>query len=559
MSSRNQVAEGKADTILTNPPSTPPAPTGRATAPLPPPAPVENVLRNRNFLRLWIAQAISMSAQNMINFILIAQVGAITQGSATAVSGVILCFTIPSIIFAAVAGVFVDRTSKQKMLVITNALRAVSILGYFLTIQHPLGIPFALPVVATLPIIYVTTFVFASISQFFTPAEAATIPLLVKREQLLSANSYFNLTLTIAQLAGFAVLGPILVRIFGYEPLFFFIFVMYIICTALVYFLPKAEPARERGKTQGFKQSAGGVMAEVKEGWSFIRNSRVVFTAIVHLSIATTLLMILAVIGPKLLIAFFEGTNMFHSAATAAQEASSDLIYLIVPGAVGMVTGVIVVNRIARVQNREALVNYSLLGAGAGLLLIATAHFVLGLVQNLIGQNFSTTTLLIVLGVLTFALGLLNSFIQVPAQTILQDNSPEAIRGRVFSAYQTMLNLLLIFPLVFVALIADLIGALWTLAILAAVVVAVAALTTILYHRHLKQGQDAGPMPPQAEQIEMLKQGNLTPIGGVTDYNERHPAEYSDVLTAAVLGEPVSHGGAADETSPHVNGQSEPK
>lgn len=520
MSSPNRVAEGSADIVKTERP-TQPIKTSRATGQLPE-QPVESVLRNRNFLRLWIAQALSMSAQNMINYMLIAQVGTITNGSAVAVSGVILCFTVPSIIFAAIAGVFVDRTSKQRMLVITNVLRAASIIGYMLTIQKPLGIPFALPVVATLPIIYITTFIFATISQFFTPAEAATIPLLVKREQLISANAFFNLTLTIAQLAGFAVLGPILVRLFGYEPLYFLIFAMYIICTALVYFLPKNEPAREVSKAEGFKQNVGKIVEEVKEGWSFIRGSRVVFTAIVHLSIAATLLMILAVIGPKLLIEFFAGSGMFPHPETAAKEASADLIYLIVPGAVGMVAGVLSVSRVAKEHNREALVNYSLLAAGGTLMLLAIANFGLGLLGNtVLGHNFSTTTLLIILGILTFALGVMNSFIQVPSQTILQEHSPEEIRGRVFSAYQTMLNVLLIFPLLFAAVVADFIGALWTMAILAVIVIAVGAYTTLLYRRHHDEDEDdPGALPADSNPQELLKQGSLTAIGGVTDYNE---------------------------------------
>ncbi len=522
MSSPERVVDNTADTITTNGRSTKPISTGgRPTQPIKVEPPPENVLRNFNFLRLWIAQAVSMSAQNMINYMLIAQVGAITQGSATAVSGVILCFTIPSIIFAAIAGVFVDRTSKQRMLLITNALRAVAILGYVLTIQHPLGLPIALPVAATLPIIYITTFAFATISQFFTPAEAASIPLLVKREQLISANAYFNLTLTIAQLAGFAVLGPILVRLFGYEPLFFLVFVMYILCTALVYFLPNNEPPREEDeeKAEGFKENVGKVVEEVKEGWNFIRNDRVVMTSIIHLSIAATLLMILAVIGPKLLIEFFAGTGMFPNPATAAEEASKNLIYLIVPGAVGMVVGVLTVSRVARAHNREAMINYSLLIVGATLMLLALANFILGWLGNtILGHNFSTTTLLIVLGVLTFALGMMNSFIQVPAQTILQEHSPEEIRGRVFSAYQTMLNILLIFPLVFAALIADWIGALATMGLLAIIVTLVAAVTTYQYRKH-EEAEDS-PLPITSNPQQMLKEGSLTTFGGVTDYTD---------------------------------------
>jgi MFS family permease len=63
-----------------------------------------------------------------------------------------------------------------------------------------------------------------------------------------------------------------------------------------------------------------------------------------------------------------------------------------------------------------------------------------------------------VLGVLTFFLGLFNSFISVPAQTALQERSPEKIRARVFSAFFTISNAILIVPVFFAGTLADGIG-----------------------------------------------------------------------------------------------------
>ena len=87
-----------------------------------------DVLKNRDFVKLWVAQMLSQTAQQIVNFALVLQVADIT-GSSTAVSGIIISFTIPAILFAAIAGVFVERNSKKTMLVITNVLLGVLVLA----------------------------------------------------------------------------------------------------------------------------------------------------------------------------------------------------------------------------------------------------------------------------------------------------------------------------------------------------------------------------------------------------------------------------------------------
>src|SRR5438309_10976276 len=84
------------------------------------------LFKNRHLLLLWVAQILSQTAQQIINLALIVQVQNITNSS-TAVSGVIICFTIPAIMFAAIAGVFVERNSKKTMLVLTNLARGVMV------------------------------------------------------------------------------------------------------------------------------------------------------------------------------------------------------------------------------------------------------------------------------------------------------------------------------------------------------------------------------------------------------------------------------------------------
>src|SRR5436190_6652279 len=110
---------------------------------------VTDLLKNRKFLLLWIAQIVSQTAQQMINYALILQVHEVT-GSSTAVAGIIICFTVPAILFAAIAGVIVERNSKKTMLVLTNMPRSMMVLAYVLTDTKYVT-------VLVLPMLYIVT------------------------------------------------------------------------------------------------------------------------------------------------------------------------------------------------------------------------------------------------------------------------------------------------------------------------------------------------------------------------------------------------------------------
>ena len=90
------------------------------------------------------------------------------------------------------AGVFVDRWSKQQVLVLTNVVRGGLVLLLppllWLCQDHGdwMGVPLGFGVLLGV------TFLISTLTQFFAPAEQATIPLIVPQSQLLSANSLYN-------------------------------------------------------------------------------------------------------------------------------------------------------------------------------------------------------------------------------------------------------------------------------------------------------------------------------------------------------------------------------
>lgn len=96
--------------------------------------------------------------------------------------------------------------------------------------------------------LYFLTFVISLVTQFFMPAEASAIPLLVSKNDLAPALSLFNITLTIAQALGFLVVGGLLTVLFpsfslsfrfihvhvqSFDLLFSLVAIFYLICVFL--------------------------------------------------------------------------------------------------------------------------------------------------------------------------------------------------------------------------------------------------------------------------------------------------------------------------------------
>ena len=453
------------------------------------------LLKNRNFMILWIAQILSQTAQQIINLALVIQVSVIS-GSSTAVALIIICFTIPGILFASPAGVFVERNSKKLMLVLTNLLRGVMVLAYVITDANwgP-G--------AVLPIFYIVTLLFSSVSQFFNPAELAMIPLLVKRSQLVAANSLFNLSFTACQLVGFVILGPLLlgpVLHNDYAKLYLILFGLFVACAVLTYFLPQDEAAmtaaerRRRGEKVGVTEVAAGATEiarsgfqsakeELIEGWAFIRRDRVIMAAIVYWSIAITVFMMLGTIGPLFLEKVLEIDPR-------------QLYTILVPGGIGLLVGVLIVGRVATPANRDTMINWALFLAGAVLLLFALIKPIMDWLFGLSGNEPPDILVLSLLGLMTFLLGLLNSFIGVPAQTALQERTPEKIRARVFSVFFTVSNAILIVPVLLAGAMADAIGYPQTVALMGVLVLVIAGVGLYQRHRIGSRPPDAGQGPP---------------------------------------------------------------
>jgi len=411
------------------------------------------VLRNGAFLRLWIAQALTQTAQNAIWYALLVLVEESTH-STTQLGITILSVIIPSVLFGVPAGVYVDRWDKRRVLVVTNAARAVVVVGYVVFSSTP-------------ALLYAVSFIFSVISQFFAPAETAMIPALVGRTKLMQANSFFHLTFTASQLLGLVFFGPLLVKVLGLTTFFVIMSLLFVVSAVLVWQLPSQHIPREREEDVNPVAELFGQLWEV---WNLLRADRVMLAAMGYLTLGSTLTLIVAMLAPRYVV-------------DVLGIAAADAVFVLAPAGLGMLTAASVLSRATSgfLADRYRVVTMGLvivslsIGVIAGLPSIARVLGLLGAEGQEV-QSLSETHVLLVGGVMLAALvaGFGFASIVVASQTLLQERAPVQARGRVFAVQLMLGNLFSVIPLLSMGGLADLIGVTRVLIIMAVGVMVVA-------------------------------------------------------------------------------------
>ena len=121
------------------------------------------VLRSRNFGLLWTAGLISMIGDWVLFVGLPVEIYRRT-GSTLATAGMVLASLVPSIVLGSIAGVFVDRWDRRRLMVVINVLLAVSLLPLMAIDMLGIWVAYAVLVAAS------------SLAQLFEPAEVALLP-----------------------------------------------------------------------------------------------------------------------------------------------------------------------------------------------------------------------------------------------------------------------------------------------------------------------------------------------------------------------------------------------
>jgi DHA3 family macrolide efflux protein-like MFS transporter len=155
-----------------------------------------DVLRNRNFLALWLGQVISQIGDSFTFLALLIMVNRLT-GSTVSMGMMMISLTLPQLVFSFLAGVIVDRFDRKKIMIFSDLLRGLLVL-VFLTVRSA----------EQIYVFYIVGFLVSAVSVFFWPARTAMIPRIVDGEtKLLSANALSQTIRVAAMLIGPALAG----------------------------------------------------------------------------------------------------------------------------------------------------------------------------------------------------------------------------------------------------------------------------------------------------------------------------------------------------------------
>jgi MFS transporter, DHA3 family, macrolide efflux protein len=346
-----------------------------------------DIFRKRDFRYLWTAQLVSTIGSSLTDLAAAILVFRVTH-SALNVGLVLMVTAIPTLVFGLVAGVFVDRFDRKKILLAADLIRG--------------GLVILIPTAVDtfgLPGLYGIIFLAASVRQFFDPAWESVLPEIASEEELAKANSFLSISSFGSTAVGFAAAGllsslepdKITIPFYIDAGTFFFSF----LCVLAVR-LPKQGQAEQT--------TIGVVFSNLRDGvrilWGIpVLRSLLIAGLPVFLSFGFWNVMLL-----PMAIKVLGGTEFEYG----LQEGLTSI---------GFVAGALLM---ARYIDR--------LAEGAWMVLSMFGMGIFGVLYGL-SPNIWVAILMVMMT------GFLNAPSGIARRTILQKNTPRAMRGRVFSAF----------------------------------------------------------------------------------------------------------------------------
>jgi MFS transporter, DHA3 family, macrolide efflux protein len=393
--------------------STNPDPSGAAIDPeLPAPLSMGAVLRIPMMRRLWYAQIISVFGDFLALFAVISVLTFRLHANAQQVTGVQIAYLLPIAILGILAGVFVDRWPLKPTMVSSDSIRAGLVLLLLLANRtwHFYAILASISIV----------------SSFFSPAQGVAIRSAVPLHGLRSANALMQQVMFGMRIVGPAI-AAFMVASFGPVSCYLldsasFVGSACLIASVAFVAQPKAAPVAE-----GEQAALSRIWSDMKQGISFIFHHAGLLFVILALAAG---MFVIGCFGP--LIAVFVRDSLH--ASTKIFGIASGLIGL------GMLIGINGLNMLAKNVRNTVLVYSGLTGIAVGLLVLAV-----------FAQVWST-----MLG--DFIIGFSVAGIVIPSQTMIQQETPPALMGRVGSTVMSVIFTAQIAGLVLSGVLAEEIG-----------------------------------------------------------------------------------------------------
>lgn len=413
---------------------------------------------NRHFAALWFGQTISGVGDWLVVGLLIPLVTQISHGSSMAVAGIMIAKIIPSLILGSVLGVVVDRFDRRRLMVACDLINGVLCLGLIWT--------------NSLFVIYAITFFMEICNLLFVPAKNAIIPSIVDERDLAAANGLSYTTQQASMLIGLLASGAIVAvfvavvrglvdadvpwvsQALAAAPYYGYLVGSRagVALDSLSFALSAVLIGSIRVKRSATRADAGFDLrllgADVIESFTVLKERPELRALLLSIgfailgggsivSVGLVYVQQNLVGGVPLLAEAAAMVPSLKSVETLASQAPQTFMMAFL--ALGMFLGAVIVPRIAARMSLEKLFVF-------GIVLFGGAMF-----------GFATTGIYWVASVFATVCGFLVAQVTVAGNTYISESVPDEVRGRVFTALESVLRVALLASMVIVAPIGDIV------------------------------------------------------------------------------------------------------
>jgi MFS family permease len=378
------------------------------------------LIRNTKFAHLWLSQVLSQLTINIMNFLLLIRLFENT-GSTIATSFLWVAYALPAILIGPFAAAAVDMIDRRKTLMFTNLLQSLVIFLYVFLHKEKLFL------------LYGVALSYSFLNQFYVPAEAASVPTLVKKNILPLANSLFFLTQQVALIIGFGSAG-VLNQFLGFENSLFLCSGFLFLAFLSVSLLPKMKTRDSVPKK--FEAAIVKFFTRILEGYKFIKENR------------SILLPFLILLGLQVALAVVTVNVPVLATEILKIKPNSAGLMMVVPAGLGAGVGALLISRfLKRGWRKKRIIEVNLK--------IMTLLF---FIFTFIIPEMSPTIRMFLALLTVFLGGFSFVGILIPSQTFLQEKTPGGLRGRVFGNFWFLVTIATIFPVIFSGAISELFG-----------------------------------------------------------------------------------------------------
>ncbi|PKQ17142.1 MAG: hypothetical protein CVT67_01505 [Actinobacteria bacterium HGW-Actinobacteria-7] len=406
------------------------------------------LMSDPRFRRLWSAQLVSGIGDWLVIGLLIPLVTSLSGGSSFAVAGILIAKIIPALVLSSVTGVLVDRFDRRRVMITADLVR-------FFLVLLLLGSN-------SLVVIYTVVLLMETASLFFWPARNSLIPYLVDEADVTAANGAMYTTQQASMLIGLTASGAILAS---------FEAVVRVVTAAhlpvVAYFVGLLSPAL-LGPRAGFFLDAitflvsASVVTSIRvtakshrpvgrfdlsllgrdalDSFRFLRDHKELRGLLITIFFAILGGGAIIPVGLDYVTSLVGGIPFSDRVVWLKQLSGSPQTFMLVFMALGMFVGALLVPRLERRIRLQLLFAGSVAAFGASMF------------------GFASVELYGVAGLFAIGAGACIATLTVAGNSYVVRTTADELRGRVFTALESVIRVALLLSMIVTAPLNDLLG-----------------------------------------------------------------------------------------------------